>query len=752
MKETKNFNEILLRRRNKLNIKSQLANEDNKVRVAIMLKNINSLGYTFSKELIEFMSKLSYLEIDEIYKELIPCLKEYVGANVVYEPMYKNFPECMSDGSITDFELYVNAIMHYISGGELYAAGEKYEEQERLPLFESSDLTLLDLGTDEDLDEVMNNLVSSKTSLSDTDKEDMITLIITRGVDYKKLPDEIPFKENVAIICKLIKDNTSQIIWFNCLHKYLKTATDILRYCVFESDGDISLAAPTKFRSFRRSERDLILHLLDECGNSLEEDMKRNTTAWIRLGEKLHPSEDRYEKYSNTVKTFDKLRNNGKIWTFNGKVEETIEKDDYNTVLRLLKTRPGEFARRLDQLLRKFGNRGHIDVLICDEFSGVANQISVPVLLQVKEHFAWRDEKNDSRVFFPKGQLSKCYTIANELSDIPKNVCDLVIGICEKAIIEQFKEKEPLGKVYIDESIKWFCVPWSQRSSSATGMRNITRGSRFGIKSDAKFIRLGIHWMNELFNGRENRTDIDLSCTFLDSNFGYMDHISYTHLRNEYCLHSGDLIDAPRSKGGSAEFVDISIDKALSKGVRYAAVQIYGYTQTKFCILDDMLFNWQEGIEQNCGDIFEASRVQHCVNLSGDTDCEIPVIFDLQNREIIWCDLALTTRKDFLRCVEGNVRGLSATAMGICQAHKPQMFDLGVLNSLARGEIVHSRNEADVIISNDTTKPIEIITKTIEVQNEKGEVIETRIETEDREKDVRFITTWDTDVWQGEML
>ena len=622
----------------------------------------------------------------------------------------------------------------------------EYEKDERLPLFESPELTVIDLGTDEDLDEVMNNLISSKTSLSETDKADMIWLINNRGIDHTKLPDVIPFKENVAVISKLILDNTSEVIWYNVLHKYLKTATDILRFCVYLSDGDVSLSTPTKFRSFKRKERDLIIHLLNGCGYSLEEDMKRNTLPWIRLGEKLHPTENRYRKYLNSYVAFCKLRNNGEIITFGGVVEELILDNKIIKAVEKLKTRPGELARRLDQLLRK----GY-EMEICNAFEEVADKISVPVLLQVREHFKYRCEKDDNRVFFPKGSLSKVYTVTNELEHISKVYCDKIVLICENAIIKQFEDKETLGKVYIDDSIKGYCIPQSQRSASSS-LKNITRGSRFKIKDDANFIRLGIHWMNEVCNGYERRTDIDLSCNFLDENFGYVDHISWTHLKNTYSTHSGDLTSAPRGSGGAAEFIDIEIDNAINKGVKYAAIQIYGYTQTKFCDLDDMVFNWQEGVDANFGDIFEPSRVQQSINLGFDTACGIPVIFDLKNREVIWSDLGLTTSTSFPRCVEGNIRGLSATAMGICQAHKPQMFELATLNAVARGSIVKNRNEADTIFDIDTTKPVEIITKYIEVQNEKGELIDTRIETEENVKDCRIITPWDVDVWMSEML
>ena len=132
--------------------------------------------------------------------------------------------------------------------------------------------------------------------------------------------------------------------------------------------------------------------------------------------------------------------------------------------------------------------------------------------------------------------------------------------------------------------------------------------------------------------------------------------------------------------------------------------------------------------------------------------CGIPVIFDLENREVIWCDLALTTRTSFPRCVEGNVKGLSATAMGIVQSRKPQMYELAMMNAAARGTIVENRDEADTIFDVNTEKPIMRIEKCVEIQNEKGEAIGQRVDVEEKEKECRIITPYMTDVWQGEML
>ena len=102
-----------------------------------------------------------------------------------------------------------------------------------------------------------------------------------------------------------------------------------------------------------------MLELLESC-NGLEEDMLRYKNEWIRIGERLHPGE--YKCYPRATKAFDKLRNKGKIKTFQSRLEQAFSENDYDTALRLLKQRPGEFGRKLDVLLRK--SEQHEEILL----------------------------------------------------------------------------------------------------------------------------------------------------------------------------------------------------------------------------------------------------------------------------------------------------------------------------------------------------------------------------------------------------
>ena len=202
--KTNYLNEILLRRKNKVTVITVGENAtDNLGRVMVMMKNVQEIGYTFSKELIEAFRYCDTKDLDAMYLELIGYLKSYVGADRTYNFMYTNFPQQVIEAS--DLELFVNAIVHYWSFGTLLP---DYEKDERLPLFDNPDLKVLDIGTESDIVELMNNLIGAKTSLSQQDKDDLVWLLNNKGLDYSNMP-EINFKENLPIISKLILDNTS---------------------------------------------------------------------------------------------------------------------------------------------------------------------------------------------------------------------------------------------------------------------------------------------------------------------------------------------------------------------------------------------------------------------------------------------------------------------------------------------------------------------------------------------------------------
>lgn len=702
--ERKNMNtEILLRRRNKvvLNRGEEVVLPLNYVMT--LNKNIESLGYTFSIDLISVMRTYSVENIKPIYLYIVKVLKQLVGADVKYTPMYPNFPQQIMEAS--DAELYFNAIMHYLGDVIGMIIMPEYEVEERLPLLDRPKLKVINLGTREEFLDIFTNLISSKTSLSETDKADIDWFIDNEDVE-SLLPDQIAHKENLAYLAgSIIKKGGN----YSLISKYFKTATDVLRLITALSDGDVSLAKNTKFKKFNRPTRKFLLGLLNSC-NNIVEDMYRYKNRWIRVGEILHPGE--YKQFDKVILSFDYLRSGKRVETFNSKVEERIEKGNVIGATQLLQSHPGELARRLDKLIRLDNNQ----IYVIDSFNKVSDNISTPVLLQVMEHFAHRNDSSKLRVFFPKGVVAKAYGMINDLDSINPSYCSKVVDICRSSLIKRFKDLPPLGKVYLDKELRNYIVPFSQRSASKA-LKTIVRGSHIDIP-DGNTVRLFIWWKerppeeiypknSNLYFGYKTRIDIDLSAIAYDENWNYKEHVSYTNLRwgiekgkyNAY--HSGDITSAPH---GACEFIDLDIKSIQYFGIRYIVPSILSYTQQNFCDMPECYMGWMIRTNPGSGEIFEPSTVQNKLDITSESKICIPLIFDLKERKFIWTDIALKSNPNWSgNSVESNEKSIFLVGEAMTSLVKPNLYDLFKMHIEARGEEVDI-DEADVIFTTNPPK------------------------------------------------
>lgn len=727
------MNEILLRRKNKVILGIGTAKVANDRCITTIMKNIEELGYTFSREVFDVLRTYSVNELTEFYLELKAALMKLKGANVVYMPMYADFPKGVMDAHFS--ELYINAMVHYWSDGILYPKNHRKRVNDRLPLFDETKVKVLQLGSEADVRQIFDNICTSRTSISRTDREDIAYLFETENM---KLPDDIPHKENAAYISAFYLQK-KPLANVSELRKYVKTATDVLRLVTAMSDGDVSLAENTRYRSFSRRQRRMIMELLSGCPN-IEEDMLRYKERWIRIGERIHPSEfdcSRYTlAYDRAINAFDKLRNNRKIETFAGKVEFDLAYGEYESVLAELVKRPGELARRLDQLLRETYKEP-----VIRSFASVAEKVSTPVLLQVREHFLHRAEQADVRVFFPKGSLAKCHSERNDLPDIDERYCQEVVRICENALVKIYGQREPMGKVYLSEDYRNYVVPFSQRSASKA-MKTIVRGSRLPMDSQTNAVRAFIWWTNmdkcDFESYDSGRIDIDLSAAIFDENWNYMEHVSYTNLKSaKYkACHSGDIVNGgPVDGDGVSEFLDVDVDSVVRCGARYVVYQVYSFTCQTYADMPHAMFGWMERADVDSGEIYEPKTVEQKLDLTADSMVCIPVIFDCVKREFIWCDMNMSLSGIHANIggnnLESNLSGVAAVCYSMVNVKKPDLYDLIALNVMGRGVLVDNREDADIVFDTE-----------LYLNND----------TVENERDKMVITPYDTELFMGEYL
>jgi len=274
-----------------------------------------------------------------------------------------------------------------------------------------------------------------------------------------------------------------------------------------------------------------------------------------------------------------------------------------------------------------------------------------------------------------------------------------IIKFCESALVTKYSEKDILGKVYIDEELKNYTVPFSQRSASKA-LKTISRGSKINIPENYNTVRVFIYWKNGV-----DRTDIDLSTMFYDKDWNYKEHISFTNLRSrEYnACHSGDFVNAPN---GISEFIDIDLNSMRKNGGCYAVISVHSFTKQPYCDLPVCYMGWMNRKSPQSGEIYEPKTVQQKIDITANTSICIPMIIDVINNKIIWADLALTKYISWENSIEGNQKGMLLIGKALCNLEKPNLYDLFELHSRARGQITKTREEADIVFAlNGDVKP-----------------------------------------------
>lgn len=724
---------VILDLNNVLSVQKDV-NEAKKQIVVTALKNIEAYGYTFSENLFQELLNLEEKDIVKFYKDLLVEIEKITGANRTYRPMYPNFPEQVVNAS--DSELVMNALVHYWSCGEILP---DYPKEKRFPLIDNHKLITIDVKGYNDLVAIRNNLLYSHTNLSQQDYDDLTQLLEYfphEGVEI----DSIINKEIKTFICTYyLKKND-----FFTTFYYIDTATDLLRVVTWLSNGDASLATNTKFKGIKRCQREFILNNLERLPlNNCLEDMFRYRDKWVRVGEVLHPSEwiKKYpDKYHNVDYLFEKIRANDKPLFWGGQVEKALNEGDVKKAIDLLVQRPGEYARRLEYLLCIADDKQD---LVCDTFSSLVNKIPTTLLWQILCHF--RDRKTDDyKVFFPKGNTAKFFVRENYHKEINQSTIDEIIKICKQGLYKQYDLRDQIGKVYVDDSLKNYIVPFSQRSASS-GSKILTRGSRIKLPEDTRILRPFIWWTNISDN---NRVDLDLSVGIYNNDCELLCHVSYTQLRDAYyrIYHSGDITNGGSPNGdGVAEFVDINIEEIAAKA-RYIVVQVYSFTEQPFSNMSNCSFGWMGRTDLNSGEIFEPKTVENIIDVRANATYCVPAIIDCWKKEIIWCDISFSRGKS--NCwgnnLESNRKNTDYVIYAMTHLRKPNLYELCILNGLARGILTNNRNEADIIFDTNTEKPIVELTKFDEATGE--------IKTVQEESNSKIITPYDVDYIMSNLL
>ncbi len=641
---------------------------DNRIAVATVQSHLMQWGYMLNEDAFVQLSKSDLSFIQNFNDEVITHLKNVMGGKRNYQPLYKNFPQEVM--SMSDFELYMNAIMHYWSNGNWEPSTHTYEKEIK---FETIKYNLIKYGDSERFSKIFTDLVSINTSLTPQDLE-IVKWFVSNGGKLV-FPKVIPFKENLCTLAAMGIEGLP-----------VKTTTDVLRIVVHLSGGDISLpkVPPTevrgnrwstrmvnnidrenfKFKKFSRKERKYILGLL-EGTNCDPKEMVLRDQRWIRLGEILHPGE--YKKqFPKAVDAFNKIRNE-KVKSWFGILNDSFTKS-LESGLKVLSQKPGEFARRIDWLVRTYPD--NLDLIM--KYFGIAiKDTSNKVLFEVYTHFEGRTEVKNDRTIMIKGSRKR--TELPTLPAIPKRVVEMIHSKLFETLRDKFSKEDSLGNCWIDEELKKIPLPTNMRSMNFSTKPTI-RGQRVPLNNpEAKVVRPFIHWMDSC--GTE---DLDLSVTFVGPKVS--DVLSFSNLRVGESCHSGDV---RHRRGPCAEYIDIDMVDAINRGFKYAVIDVRNFNggtlkslETSFGIME------REFPESN--KTWLPETISNCQSLESVSSNTLIAIVDLETKEYIMLDID----SDGFVTARSDMKNTLKMIQQYAELPKVSVYDLILLHVEGRGKQV----------------------------------------------------------------
>ncbi|MFB4263324.1 hypothetical protein [Nonomuraea sp. GTA35] len=598
-----------------------------------------SAGFKCSAALLERLATLRGETVLDLGVRVLSAVRELVGDHVRHNAYFIGFPRGVPDtmefwagllrerlldpaatARVQPATLNLLALPGYgryqHSYADLLAA-----HAELIPLA-GDRVTVLDLGgsLESEARELFFSMAGSQVPLP---AEDLAALRALAAFCPDE-PEHIPVRENRAVV------NEQRLATGRPL--LVDTVTDVLRLACGASGGDVTLAAPTRFRSFRRAERRALLQALDAVASPARlGDMPRHREQWKRLGERLHPHE--HPRFPRAAQVFEVARGARRARGFDSRLESSLAEGRTGEALDLLSQAPGALLRRLDHLLRTAPDPS----AVLDAAEQAAAGVSGRVLLSLREHLHNRLGPVAGRVF--ANRHGRAWTTPDARTPIEESVLSRAVAVLDEEIARRLPDP---GHLIVDPDVLDVALPLSGKAV-APGLGMLPRGSLSAV--DGELLRFFVHWRQA-----ERRTDYDLSALMLDASFGDPEHVSWTSYRNAFATYSGDLTDAT---DGASEFIDIRLPRATKPII---IPQVHVYAGEPFDEAAEAFFGFMTRDAGQQGRPFEPRTVRMKSDLRGAGRVALPLAF-LRGEDgawqAKWLHLYLKGRPGFNQ-VEGN--------------------------------------------------------------------------------------------------
>ena len=692
------INSIALRHLNGIHIAKNTTNIVNETlsieELATLIKKFEGYGYIFSKELAIAISKEERNVIIDKLKSVIKVIENF-KSDKDYVVFYKNFPDEVIN--MSEAELYINQILHYWIG-YLPSNSENIikEDVEPSKLVKATELKLID---DEIIEKLFIDLLSSNVTLSEQYLDDVCVLTHSKSIEeLENYMEYIQMKETLTTVSSYILKKEGVLIG------NFKTATDILRL-IAKISGDELNNKHIHFAYFSRAELSQLMTKLENLQNPMP-DIKRYSKPWHTFF-KLYAKKINFKKYPKVRKAVDMLFGDISYMTERGKINEqikrlpTMSEEDLDNFVKEFTIFYGDYVREILSLLNKAKENQYEKLLIGLE--NCVDKVNTRVLFQLYDRIINLKAKDKTvpRLVNSKGKWRRL----RESISLSDELLNRVLQIVEDGIKTQLKEKETLGKVYIDEDYKNIMLTTSEKDSNIS-LRPMTRGSRIKFNPNAEVLRFFVAWKNldekimKEFKVKYGRVDIDLSALSFDKDFKFKRVVAYYNQKEMGFAFSGDITDAPQ---GALEYIDIyDLEKQKKNGTRYILMQIRSYNGYTFKEINSVYAGVMELTSNEAKEkknMYSTAITQGFQIMSPQITTNT-ILVDLVKFEYVWLDMNMANYKvdTFQNSLTyEEIPYLNDLLKYFMKKQYVTMYDLLKLNADVRGMLVENKKEANII-------------------------------------------------------
>jgi hypothetical protein len=624
------------------------------------------VGFKATRDLLEHVSGLTPGGATDLAADVVGAVRALVGDHVAHNAYFIDFPRgvpdtvefwvrCLREAlvpprtrrKVADAELLalldhgLVGLLHLPRYGRYrHTYAELLAAHDELIPSVKDRVTLVRLGgtLEEETVALYRRLAESTVPPGEAE----LQLLTELARDCGEVEVAVPVRENRAVL------NAARLATGRPLLA-VDTVLDVLRAACQASGGDVTLAEPTRFRSFARRERRVLMAALDRVvagGEGKLGDVARFANRFKRLGEGLHPHE--FGRFPHAAEVFDVARGDRPVVSLAGRAELAFARGDIAGAADVLTDAPGMLMRSLDRLLRQADQ----PAAVLDAMARVLGAVSGRVLCSVREHLANRGEPDAARVFTTRSR--RAWVTADTRPPLPGEVITRACALIDAELTARLPRRE---RLVVDPAVLSVALPLSGKASE-DGFAVLPRGSRSRVEGEV--LRFFTFWCQT-----RKRTDFDLSALLLDSEFRYAGHVSWTNYREGGAVYSGDLTEAPAPKGAT-EFIDLPL---ASVDAAYVVPQVNVYDGEGFDEVAESMFGWMTRDHGRAGAPFEARTVGTRSDMRGAGRVALPAVFargDDGTWTATWLHLYLSGRLNFNQ-VEANRASTAVLARGLLQ-------------------------------------------------------------------------------------